>query len=64
MAAVGAAIDTVDAISGFDEARRGNLGTRGVILGPVGAAGLAVLGVLVAREAGGRPSSDGGAGAS
>jgi hypothetical protein len=51
VAAVGATIDAVDAISGFDEARRGNLGTRAVILGPVGAVVLGAMGAAVARHA-------------
>lgn len=51
VAAVGAAIDTVDSVAGFGERRRGNLSTRATILGPVGALLFAALGVLVAREA-------------
>lgn len=51
VAAVGAAVDAVDAIAGFDEARRGNLSTRATVLGPIGAVGFAALGVLVARRA-------------
>ena len=51
VAAVGAIVDTIDSIAGFDERRRGNLGTRATILGPVGALLFAALGVLVAREA-------------
>ena len=38
-------------VAGFDEARRGNLSTRAIILGPVGALGFAALGALVARDA-------------
>lgn len=53
VAVVGAAVDTVDAIAGFDEARRGNLSARAVVLGPVGAVLFAALGVLVARRAAG-----------
>jgi len=51
VAKVGAVVDTVDAVAGFDEARRGNLSTRAIILGPVGALGFAALGALVARDA-------------
>ena len=51
VAAVGAIVDTIDSIAGFDERRRGNLGTRATILGPVGALLFAGLGLFVAREA-------------
>lgn len=51
VALVGAAVDTADAIAGFDEARRGNLSTQATILGPVGAVGFAALGLLIARRA-------------
>lgn len=51
VAAIGAAVDTADAIAGFGERRRGNLSTRATILGPVGAVGFAALGILVARQA-------------
>lgn len=51
VATVGAVVDTVDAIAGFDEARRGNLSTRAIILGPAGAILFAALGALVARDA-------------
>lgn len=51
VAAVGAAVDAADAISGFDERRRGNLSLRATLLGPCGAVLFAVLGALVAREA-------------
>lgn len=51
VAAVGAAVDAVDAVAGFDEARRGNLSARAIILGPVGAVLFATLGALVARRA-------------
>ncbi len=51
VAAVGAAVDAVDAVAGFDERRRGNLSTQATILGPAGALLFVVLGVLVAREA-------------
>lgn len=51
IAAIGAAVDTVDAVAGFDERRRGNLSTRATILGPVGALLFIALGIHVAREA-------------
>ena len=51
VAAIGAAVDSVDAVAGFDERRRGNLSTQATILGPAGAVLFAALGVLVAREA-------------
>lgn len=51
VAAIGAAIDTADAVAGFGERRRGNLSTRATVLGPIGAVGFAALGVLVARQA-------------
>ena len=51
VAALGAAVDSVDAVGGFDERRRGNLSTQATILGPAGAVLFAALGVLVAREA-------------
>lgn len=50
-AAVGVAVDAVDAVGGFDERRRGNLSTQATVLGPAGALLFAALGVLVAREA-------------
>ena len=50
-AAIGAAVDTVDAIAGFDERRRGNLSTQATILGPAGALIFAALGIYVARAA-------------
>ena len=50
VALIGAAVDALDAIAGFDERRRGNLSARATILGPVGALGFAALGVLVARK--------------
>ena len=52
-ASIGAAVDTADAIAGFDEARRGNLSTQATLLGPVGAVLFAALGAAVAREAAG-----------
>ncbi|HEY5142843.1 MAG TPA: hypothetical protein VII98_05035 [Solirubrobacteraceae bacterium] len=51
VAALGAAVDTVDSIAGFDERRRGNLSTRATILGPVGALLFVAVGVRVARQA-------------
>lgn len=51
VAAIGAVVDAVDAVAGFDERRRGNLGLRATILGPVGAIGFAALGGLVAVRA-------------
>ena len=51
VAALGAAVDAVDSIAGFDERRRGNLSTQATILGPVGALLFVALGVMVAREA-------------
>ena len=51
VAAVGAAVDTIDAVAGFDERRRGNLSTQATVLGPVGALLFAALGILVARRA-------------
>lgn len=59
VAALGAAVDAVDAVAGFDERRRQNLSTRATILGPVGALLFAVLGVLVARDASAAASSAG-----
>lgn len=56
VAAIGAAVDTVDSIAGFDELRRGNLSTRATILGPIGALGFAALGVHVARKAASVPT--------
>ena len=51
VAAVGVAVDTVDALAGFDERRRGNLSTQATVLGPLGALLFVALGALVAREA-------------
>ena len=51
VAALGAAVDAIDSVAGFDERRRGNLGTRATILGPVGALLFVALGIHVAREA-------------
>jgi len=51
VAAVGAAVDAIDAVGGFDETRRGNLSTQATILGPVGALLFAALGISVARAA-------------
>ncbi len=51
VAAIGAAVDAVDAVAGFDERRRGNLSTQATVLGPVGALLFVAVGVLVARGA-------------
>ncbi len=51
VAALGAAIDTVDVVAGLDERHRGNLSTQATILGPVGALLFVGLGIYVAREA-------------
>jgi hypothetical protein len=51
VAALGAAVDAVDSIAGFDEARRGNMSTRAIVLGPVGALLFIALGVHVAQKA-------------
>ena len=62
VAAIGAAIDSVDAVAGFDERRAGNLSTQATILGPVGAMLFAALGVLVAARRPRRPLSERGLG--
>ena len=51
IAAVGAAVDAVDAVAGFDERRRGNLSLQATVLGPVGALLFVTLGLLIARDA-------------
>ncbi len=51
VATLGATIDAVDAIAGFDERRRGTLSVQATMLGPVGALLFVALGVMVAREA-------------
>ena len=51
VAALGAAVDAIDSIAGFDEARRGNMSTRAIVLGPVGALLFVALGVHVAQKA-------------
>ena len=51
VAALGAAVDTIDSIAGFDEARRGNMTTQATILGPLGALLFVALGIAVARDA-------------
>ena len=51
VAALGATIDTVDSIAGFDELRRGNMSAQATILGPVAVLLFAVLGFTVARQA-------------
>src|SRR5690348_2602938 len=50
VAAVGAAIDTVDAVAGFDEHSRGNLSTTSLVSGVLGAVAFAVMGARVAQE--------------
>lgn len=50
VAALGAAVDAIDSVAGFDERRRGNLSTQAMLLGPVGALGFVALGLFVARE--------------
>jgi hypothetical protein len=50
VAALGATIDTVDSIAGFDELRRGNMSAQATILGPVAVLLFAALGVHVARQ--------------
>jgi len=56
-AGIGVAIDTVDAIAGLDEYRRGTLSTWALASGAGGAALFAVLGVLVLREDAAAPVS-------
>lgn len=51
VALTGAAIDAADVVAGLDERRRGNLGTRATLLGPVGALSFVVAGLLLARSA-------------
>lgn len=51
VAAVGTAVDFVDAVAGFDERRRENLSARATILGPVGALCFVALGLVVTRDA-------------
>lgn len=58
VAALGAAIDTVDSIAGFDELRRGNMSTQATILGPVAVLLFAALGFHVARDAATSDSSE------
>lgn len=50
VAAVGVAIDAVDAVAGFAEAARGTLTPRATVLGPVGALVFAALGAVVLRR--------------
>ncbi len=50
VALTGAAIDAVDAIAGFDEARRGNMSRWAVISGACGAVVFAAMGAVIARE--------------
>ena len=56
LASLGAAIDAVDCVAGFDEARRGNLSTQATLLGPVGVLLFVALGAYVAREASSQPA--------
>lgn len=51
VAAVGAAVDAIDVVSGLQEHRRGTLSTTGAVLGAGGAALFVALGVLAARAA-------------
>jgi hypothetical protein len=46
----GIAIDSLDAVSGFDELRRGNVSNWTLVSGVLGAIGFAALGVLSKRE--------------
>ncbi len=50
VALTGALIDSADALQGFDERRRGNLGNQATLLGPCGAVLFAVTGAVVARS--------------
>jgi hypothetical protein len=50
VAALGVAVDAVDALAGFSEAARGTLAPRAVVLGPVGALLFVALGVVVLRR--------------
>lgn len=56
IATLGAAIDAVDCVAGFDEVRRGNLSTQAILLGPVGVMLFVALGAYVAREAASAPA--------
>lgn len=51
VAAVGAAVDTADVISGLDETRRGNLSNFTFVSGVLGAALFAAIGARIAQEA-------------
>ena len=51
VAVVEAAIDAADVVGGLDEARRGNLGTRGTLLGPVGAILFVGINLFIAKSA-------------
>lgn len=51
VAAVGAAVDTADALAGFDETRRGNVSALTFVSGVLGAVLFAALGARVAQEA-------------
>jgi hypothetical protein len=51
VAAIGAAVDTADAIAGLDETRRGNVSTLTFVSGVLGAVLFAGVGAWVAQEA-------------
>jgi hypothetical protein len=51
VAAVGAAVDTADAISGLDETRRGKVSAFTFVSGVLGAALFAAIGAKIAKEA-------------
>lgn len=51
VAAVGAAVDTADALAGLDEARRGSVSTFTFVSGVLGAMLFAALGTRIAAEA-------------
>ena len=50
VATVGAGIDLIDAVAGFQEGARGTLSRRALVLGPGGAVLFAALGGLVLRQ--------------
>ncbi len=58
VALTGALIDSADALQGFDERRRGNLGNQATLLGPCGAVLFAVTGAVVARSSGSWVTND------
>ncbi len=59
VAAVGAAVDTADAIAGLDEARRGNVSKLTFVSGVLGAMLFAAVGARVAQEAAEAAGDDG-----